>query len=466
MHYQEILQLEDTIVSSVTAGARSGVSIIRLSGSQAFELAKTCLKNKRPLPAPGNFKLRSILLPSGIEDQALILSFKGPRSLTGEDIVEIHVHGNPLLVQQVIEFLIHQGARQARAGEFLERSLRYGKKSLQEIENLSSLLNARNLQSLKLSNTHSFNKLKKDLLSLREKMINLWAHAEAYFDFSDEEDVSEKLAFSYEDKLSELALNFEKIAQVAQRSQKLHQSNEVCLLGAPNAGKSTLLNSLTGQNLAIVSSTAGTTRDSITGDISLAGYHIRLIDTAGLRKSQCDIEQQGIERSEYLAQNAQVVLYLQSLNPEDEQLDQNLLSFLKNLSCPIIKVQNKIDLLTDREKNSNLSLQSKHSAHVNFFAELSISAKENQGLQALEKALINALGLTDCEQMPYALNERQLQVFSRAHQSFHKALQAQLQPEISVAYLRDSSDILGEVLGDCTSDDILGKIFSQFCIGK
>lgn len=451
----------------MTSGSKSGVSIIRLSGKKAFDFAQKSLKNKSELPKPGNFHLRTLSLPSGIEDKILTLSFKSPRSLTGEDVVELHVHGNPLLVEQVIQFLINQGARQARAGEFLERSLRHGKKSLKEIENISLLLNAKNTQTLKLTGKKSLDLLEQELSSLRENIMNLWAHAEAYFDFSDEEDVSEKLSFSYQDKLSELAESFEKFQQVANRSQKLHQSNEVCLVGAPNAGKSTLLNRLTGKNLAIVSSTAGTTRDSITGDISLGGYHIRLIDTAGLRNSVCDIEQQGIERSEQLAQSSQVVLYLNSVDERDHQHDFDLLNFLKTLSCPIIKVNNKIDLFENDgliAKDLNPGLPTTGS--INFVEQVFVSASENKGIDKLEKALIHALGLTDCENLSYALNQRQLQVFSRAFDCFEQARQTQSLPEISVAHLRDASDILGEILGDCTSDDILGKIFSQFCIGK
>lgn len=457
MHLQEILQLDDTIVSQVTHGGTSGVSILRLSGCQAHHIAGKLLKlGQDSLPKAGSFALRSLYVNKLIVDKALILTFKCPRSLTGEDVIEIHVHGNPLLVHNILSSLIQFGARQANPGEFLFRGYKNNKFTLNELEALGGLLSASSSTALKLYSPESQTRFQSFLITLRQNILSLWAHAEAYFDFSDEEDVSDNLQFSYYNSLEDIAQKFDELLQISEATSTLGQANEVCLIGPPNAGKSSLLNALVNSELAIVSDKAGTTRDFIQGEVFIGGYLVKLIDTAGLRISSCDIEQQGVVRSKLKAKTAQCVLYLQDSSVCDE-LDSEQLELLESISAPIVQVLNKSDLVDEAVSFQKPSV---------FSSQASISVKNNSGINNLKKHITKNLGLCGLDDLPYALNSRQKEVVKRAYLSFNQAQKTRCNQEISVSYLREASDILGEILGDQTSDDVLGKIFGQFCIGK
>ena len=454
---QEILQVEDTIVAQVTSGGTSGVSIVRLSGQNSFSLAASLLKGGlKSLPGPGRFALRQLRVSGKHLDNALFLTFLNPRSLTGEDVIEIHVHGNPFLVKTVISALIDKGARHAHPGEFLQRAHKNGKYTLNQVEAINQTIMATSQNALDLHSPECQTKLEKELLNLREKIIEVWSKAEAFFDFSDEEDVGENLNLSYQSDLALLATLFTKLKKIASLSEALEQTNEVCLIGPPNAGKSSLLNLLTEQDLAIVSKTAGTTRDFVSGQIFLGGYAVKVTDTAGLRHTSCDIEKEGIKRSWKKAKRAQCVIYLDAASnyPHVRSAD---LETINSLNCPVIRVVNKIDL----QKNALVK-----ATETAFHQEVRISVLERKGIDKLESVIVETLGLNHLESLPFAFNARQAQLLMRASKAFDQAL-LHLNPiELSVTYLRQASDILGEILGDCTSDDVLGKIFSQFCIGK
>ena len=457
VHLQEILQLEDTIVSQVTHGATTGVSIIRVSGSQSHQICRKILNSrlKDPLPAPGTFALRSFYIDSLVVDKGLVLTFANPKSLTGEDVVELHLHGNPVLTTQLISKILSLGARQASPGEFLLRGYRNGKVTLSEVESIGGLLQASSTTATKLFSPNSQARFDRFLHKLRDSILRLWSEAEAYFDFSDEEDVHDNLSFSYKTSLENIHRDFLYLLDIAQSTTSLGRANEVCLLGPPNAGKSSLLNLLVQSDLAIVSDQAGTTRDFIQGEIMINGFLVKVIDTAGLRTSSCSIERQGIARSYSQAKSAQCVLYLQDAQSSSDLADKDL-EFLKNISAPKIHVVNKSDL--------NPSLEVRRSE---VFTDLvSISVKEETGIIELKEKILAALNLTGIDKLPFAVNARQHEVAQRAYGCIERAIDDAHCQELSVAHLRRASDILGELLGDQTSDDVLGKIFSQFCIGK
>lgn len=456
MHLQEILQLDDTIVSRVTCGGEGSVSIIRASGKQAHHIVKLCLASGSSLPKPGTFALRRLELIDHIIDEALILTFKSPRSLTGEDVVEIHIHANPFLVEKVVSSLISLGARQAKRGEFLHRAYTNGKYTLNEIEAISGVFSARNEHTLRLNTSNVQSRFSKELSSLREQIVTLWMQTEAFFDFSEEEDVENTLNFNFDKELSELLNKFIQIEQVAQGSIYLNQGNEICLLGSPNVGKSSLLNVLSCDDTAIVSDKAGTTRDSLSTEIYIDGHLIRLIDTAGLRQTQCDIESMGIARSKYHAQKAQCVLYIQSIEPGPDTEQQE---FLHSLECPIISVVNKCDLLCDQQMPTITS-------PLKNAKQVFISVKERIGLEQLKSEIISNLGLAHIDDLPYAFNKRQLSNFHVALKALRTSWDQRCHLEVAVVSLRKASDALGELLGEITNDDMLGQIFSNFCIGK
>jgi tRNA modification GTPase len=459
VHLQEIFQLNDTIVSQVTSGGVSGVSIIRLSGSRSVPIVATILeKGINSIPLPGHFSLQTLLINKRKVDKALILHFKAPRSLTGEDVIEIQLHGNPSLVSFVLKTLYTQGARQAKAGEFLQRAYRNEKYTLAEIESLGALLQANSQSSLQLSSLESQDLFEKKLHSLSKQIIDLWMKTEAYFDFSDEEDVQDSLDLSFQSDLHYIDKQFNELLQIAEQSQYLKQNSMLALLGPPNVGKSSLLNLLAHQELAIVSDIAGTTRDSIIGKISVQGHVFEVTDTAGLRTTKCQVEKEGIKRTENKAQQASCILYLQSADCY-EQLEPKRVEFLSRLSVPIIEVINKVDLYQKKEK---LLPEIR-----NCFSErIFISVKKQEGIKDLKAIILEKMGLVPLDTLPFAIYERQKNLLEKAYQFFILARNDKDIIEVSIDHLKRANDCLGEIFGECRTDDMLGKIFQSFCIGK
>ncbi|NCT57501.1 MAG: tRNA uridine-5-carboxymethylaminomethyl(34) synthesis GTPase MnmE [Legionella sp.] len=448
----------DTIVAIATPPGRGGVGILRLSGALASAIAKR-LTRREDLIVPKHVYYRAFY-PEDATDQAwidtgLLLYFQTPHSFTGEDVVEFQTHGSPRVLDRLLSACVACGARLARPGEFSERAFLNNKIDLAQAEAIADLIHANSETAARLAVRSLQGDFSKKINAINEQLVNLRLYVEAAIDFSDEE-----IDFLSDGKVAALFNQvFTDLLTVrtgASQGALLRESSVVVISGPPNAGKSTLLNALSGQDLAIVTDEAGTTRDLMREDILIDDIPLQLIDTAGLRESDHRVEQEGIKRAWQAIKRADVVLMMFDVADEAAGmlLDTAIQEALPE-HVPVIKIFNKID------KTSSITPYQKDSS-------IYLSAKQGDGLDLLKSAIKNALGHQPAEGL-FLARRRHLDALNQAHQcliSGQKQLFEHQAGELLAEDLRQAHDALCEITGEFTTDDLLGKIFSTFCIGK
>lgn len=437
----------DTIYALSSGALPAGVAIIRISGPAAFD-ALTVLTG-RGLPAPRQAVLASIRNRNNeIMDQALTVIFPAPNSFTGENCVEIHSHGSRAVLTSVFAELDNlKGLRPADAGEFSRRAFENGKMDLLEVEGLADLLQAETEMQRRLAVEQSTGKLSALYDGWANRLTRARALIEAELDFADEEDVPDSVAAQVWDAMSQLRDEIAGHLRSGGSSEIIRDGFKIALVGEPNAGKSTLLNALSGRDVAIVTDIAGTTRDVLSVDINLDGYLVRIFDTAGIRETQDVVEQEGVRRAVLTAETADLILLLQD---NDSIPKQSMASF---------ENQRRLRVRT----KSALS-----SFAVGEDFDLSISAKEDFGLnelrllikQEIEKRVDAAQTLVPARARHKKRLEETLNYVSDALDS--ETLDLAIRSE----YLRLAATSLGRITGRVDVEDLLGVIFSEFCIGK
>lgn len=447
-----LAQLNHTIVALATPAGRAGVSIIRLSGASSLDMAQKI--------AP-NFKreAQKIMLvdcydsDSHLIDKALLVYFKGPNSLTGEDVVEFQCHGSPVIVEAIIQACLKQGARLAGPGEFLQRAFVNQKYDLTEVEAVAALINAKTRQAARASLQVASGRLGFFVKSSHDKLMEIRVLLESTLDFSEEE-VGDFLLEKALHLLEDLICSVRNVVQTSSGVIKLHTGLDVCFIGPPNAGKSSLLNHLAQDDIAIVHEIAGTTRDTLKAEITVAGIPITLIDTAGLRKTTCAVEQAGIEKGRKQAGYSSVVIYL---IPYGEEIDPDHLVFLRSLNVIKILLVNKIDLFNIQPYSRN---------HLDFDVEVGVSVLKRSGIDQLiaffEKTFIGEWS----EETPFVANIRQLNVIKDFLDLLEESRDTILRAEIAADLLAEANKVIGTLTGEHTTEELLGQIFSTFCIGK
>lgn len=442
----------DTIYATSTAPARSGVAVLRISGSQSL----ACLKQ---LARIEHVKIRhahyaSFFDPKTEEliDKGLAIFFAAPHSFTGEDVVELQVHGSLAVLSQIGEALSQMPSlRAAEAGEFTRRAFLNGKMDLLEAEGLMDLIDSETREQKSQALRQMQGELSGFFEALRTNIIRCLAHLEAYIDFPDEE-IPESVLAELDGQINAVAQMIRTALDDGRRGQRVRDGISIAILGAPNVGKSSLLNRIAQRDVAIVSHRAGTTRDAIEVHLDIAGYPVILVDTAGIRDSDDEIEREGIRRAKARAEQADITLVLFDASswPNPDAMSLSL------LSAQSIAVVNKSDLLGSKKNQTHPQI-----AHPVF-----IAAQDGQGVDRLMELL----------------RERIIQEFSAQNGSFitrerHRAmlqsslthLQKSLQPlplELRCEELRLSAQYVGKITGKIQVDDVLDVIFSSFCIGK
>ena len=446
--------IHDTIVATATPPGIGGIGVIRVSGPEVPALARALLGD---LPPPRVATVAVFRDASGAAvDKGLALYFPEPGSFTGESVLELHGHGGPVVMSLLIEAAISLGARQAEPGEFSKRAFLNDKIDLAQAEAIADLIGSGTSQAARAALRSLSGTFSSAVDALQELLIKLRLHVEAAIDFPEEE-----IDFLSDEKLrarvDDCDAAFKTLKEEARAGRVLRDGYRVIIVGQPNAGKSSLLNLLSGQEAAIVTEVAGTTRDILREQINIDGLLVELIDTAGLRENPDQIEAEGIRRAREAIKNADAVLWIQDAS-DKEEASLTALGEALPAAVPVICVRNKIDLTDEKP-----GLQDEQPIIVN------MSAKTGAGVASLREQVRKLAGYEDFGEGAFTARRRHIDALTRADDRFQtgrKALEESKAGELLAEELRLAQAALGEITGSFTSDDLLGKIFSEFCIGK
>ena len=440
--------LTETIVAAATPPGTGGIGIVRVSGEKTEHIARKLLGS---LPEPRFAIYRAFRDAEGqLLDAGLALYFPAPASFTGESVLELHGHGGPLVMSSIIDAVVALGARRAEPGEFSQRAFLNDKLDLTQAEAIADLINAGTSQAARAALRSLSGAFSSAVDALAEQLVRLRMHVEAAIDFPEEE-----IDFLSDDlllrRLNECADAFALLQEQAQQGRVLRDGFQVVIVGKPNAGKSSLLNLLSGQDAAIVTEVAGTTRDILREQIDIDGLAVELVDTAGLREDPNRVEEEGIRRARSALQSADAVLWIQdATDPEPGEIDEAIPA-----DIPVTVVHNKIDLCDQLPQESE--------------GGINLSAKTGEGLAALRQHIRKLAGYENLGEGAFTARKRHLHALERAAVHFatgRTALEETRAGELLAEELRLSHQALGEITGAVSSDDLLGRIFSQFCIGK
>lgn len=450
-----MLSARNTIAAISTAQGQGGIGIVRVSGKDALKIAKKiCSGTIKPRYVGfHNFQDES----QEVLDQGIVLYFPDPHSFTGEDVIEFQGHGGEAVLESILNLCIKYGAKLAEPGEFTKRAYLNNKIDLAQAESVIDIINATTLQAVK-SATHSLTgKFSCKINDLLEKIISLRVYVEACIDFPEEEiDFLEQ--GNVIEKLHNIIADIDAILLVARQSELLKNGINIALIGQPNAGKSSLLNCLAGTEKAIVTKIPGTTRDLITSQISIKGIPVNVIDTAGLRETENEIEQLGIKKTWEAIQSAHVAVLLIDITKGSSDYEESILNKLPN-DIKKLRIFNKIDLV-DREP----SLE-----NDDYGAIIYLSAKLELGIDMFKNTLIEKVSdnlYQESEQTTLLARSRHILALNNVREAVTKALINKESSELLAEELTHAQNELSTITGDFTNDELLGKIFSSFCIGK
>ncbi len=429
----------DTIFALSSGNLPAGVGVIRLSGQAAFAIAEE-LTGARP-PAR-TAMLRTIRKRNGEPiDQGLIIGFSSPYSFTGEDVVEFHVHGGRAVVAALRREFVESGAREAEAGEFTRRAFVNGKVDLASAESLADLIDAETEAQRRLAISNSSGAQVRLYEEWRQRIAVARAMIEAELDFADEEDIPGSVSDSAMSDISELVEDITRHVAGFGRSEIVKEGYRVVILGAPNAGKSSLLNALARRDVAIVSEVAGTTRDLLDVALDLDGMKVIVTDTAGIREKAGGIEREGIARALRRADEADLVLWLKA--PGGDDMPQELVG--------AIRIATKADTFVYDERDGE---------------GICISAVTGQGLGELLDFIGRRAAKVGHLDQPVATQARQVEALERCRNALERSLERVLAKELQAEWLRVASDEIARLVGKVGVEDLLDLVFSRFCIGK
>ena len=452
--------MKETIVAQATAPGRGGIGILRISGPLATEVAQSVL-GKCPKPRMADY-LPFKDADGSVLDQGIALYFKSPNSFTGEDVLELQGHGGQVVLDLLLKRILQiDGIRLARPGEFSEQAFLNDKLDLAQAEAIADLIDATSEQAARSALKSLQGEFSKKVNELVESVIYLRTYVEASIDFPDEE-IDFLADGKIEANLRGIINQLEDVRSEAKQGSILREGMKVVIAGRPNAGKSSLLNALAGREAAIVTDIAGTTRDVLREHIHIDGMPLHIIDTAGLRDATDEVERIGISRAwTEIEQADRIILMLDSSDPESADLSKVRSEFLAKLptTLPVTIVRNKIDLNGEQASESE----------QDGYQIISLSAQTHDGVQLLREHLKQAMGFQTGMEGGFLARRRHLDALEKASEHLQIGL-IQLTEfhagELLAEELRLVQTYLSEITGEFTSDDLLGNIFSSFCIGK
>ena len=447
--------LADTIAAISTALGEAAISVVRVSGPQALPIAAQAFKLPAKLTPRRAHLVQVVDADANFLDHGLLLHFKAPASYTGEDVIEFHGHGGILVTQRVLDRLLACGARAAEPGEFTQRAFLNGKMDLTQAEAVMDLIHAQSTLALRAANEQLGGAIGREATAMQQEIIPVLAHIEAFIDFPDE-DISPETGADLLKRIDAVLERAQKLIATSEQGRILRHGARTVISGAPNVGKSSLLNVLLGFERAIVSPTAGTTRDTIEEIIQVHGIPLRLVDTAGLREAGDDIERHGIQRTERELDRADLVIEVVDASQPAATVQR--LTLPDSIANRRILILNKADL----------------GLHPSWSAEpkaIPLSCLTGSGIETLRDAIRDVIAHAGplAADHPIAINARHKAAFERAAERLlaaKTALERGEAPEFIALEIREALQAIGDVIGQVDVERILDVIFSTFCIGK
>ena len=454
---------KETIAAISTGMTNSGIGIVRMSGDEAFDIADRIYSGNIKIKEAGSHTIHYGHIKDGDEtvDEVLVMVMRAPRTFTGEDTVEINCHGGTYVVKRVLETALKNGARAAQPGEFTKRAFLNGKMDLSQAEAVTDVITSENEYALQSSLSQLKGSVKNKINNIRNKIIYHTAFIESALD--DPEHISlDGYADTLRTAAEEITEELDELIRSADNGRVIKEGIRTVILGKPNAGKSSLLNVLSGHERAIVTDIEGTTRDILEEQIRIGELSLNVIDTAGIRNTDDVIERIGVDRAWEYAQNADLIIYVADASKTLDENDEKIIELIKEKRTIILL--NKSDLETMitaeqmRERAGDISV-------------ISISAKEEQGIHELEETIKEMFikGVISFNDQVYITNARQKDALLTAYESMKKvigSIDAGMSEDFYSIDLMDAYESLGSITGESVGEDLINEIFSKFCMGK
>ncbi len=447
----------ETIVAIATAPSNSAISIIRLSGSEAIDIANSIFKGKNLLKVKSHtVHYGHIVYNNETIDEVLVSVFKAPKTFTREDVVEINCHGGIYVTNKVLEILLVNGARLAEPGEFTKRAFLNGRIDLTQAEAVIDIIESNTASSLKMANLGILGETKKVISDFRERILECLLKIEVnidYPEYEDEEQITEDILIP---RLNILKLDMEKVLEKSEVSRIIKYGVKTAIIGKPNVGKSSLLNALIREDKAIVSNIAGTTRDIVEGSINIGGIVLNLIDTAGVRDTSDFVEKIGVEKTKKIIDDADLIMLVFDNNTTLNNDDLELLDITKN--------KNRIIVVNKKDLESKIDIKTNDDI-------LYIFSFDNNDINLLEQKIKEVCNYTDVTNIDstYIGNTRQIAKLKIAKKQLDDAINSLnmgLPIDLACVDIRNCWNSLGEILGEVSSEDLINELFARFCLGK
>ena len=454
---------KDTIAAISTGMTNSGIGIVRICGDEAFAIADRIYSGKNKISEAESHTIHYGHIKDGVEtiDEVLVMVMKGPGTFTGEDTVEVNCHGGTFVVKRVLETVLKNGARAAEPGEFTKRSFLNGKRDLSQAEAVIDLINSENEYALQSSISQLKGSIKNKINDIRNKIIYHTAFIETALD--DPEHISvdgygEKLKTIVKEIIEELMV----LIRSADNGRVMKEGINTVIVGKPNAGKSSLLNVLSGHERAIVTDIEGTTRDILEEQVRLGELSLNVIDTAGIRRTDDVIEKIGVDRAQEYAMNADLIIYVVDASKDLDENDEKIMNLIREKNTIILLNKSDLDTVISAEqmmkKTGNIPV-------------ISISAKEEKGIRDLEDTVKDMFlkGDISFNDQVYITNVRQKNALIEARESMEKVIQSiddGMPEDFYSIDLMDAYEALGSITGESVGEDLINEIFNKFCMGK
>ncbi len=449
--------MDDTICAIGTLVGESSINVIRISGSESINIVNKLFNRDLTNKDTNTITYGFIMDKNEKIDEVLVSIMKSPKTFTGEDIVEINTHGGKMAANKIMELLLTNGARLAEPGEFIKRRFLNGKIDLIQAESINDMIESRTEAARKMSMKGINQELSKKINDLKDNVLPIIANIEVNIDYPEYEDAVIVTREIIKEKMSYIQDKIKELVDTSENGLIIKNGINICIVGKPNVGKSSILNSLLGEDKAIVTDIKGTTRDIVEGEITLNGILINIYDTAGIRETNELVESIGIEKSIKKIEESNLILFVIDSSSEFEEEDKKVLEEIKDKK--VLVVYNKTDLAKTKIKE------------LDKFESIEISSKEEDKIDLLKKKLIEVLHLDDItnSDFTYISNARQIALLKKCLEITYK-IDEEIKNEIPVDLIeiniKDLWETLGEITGSVYKDELLDEIFSKFCLGK